>query len=109
MGAACCYTQEYMSGESHAVMHVLGSVCCYAGTERFCFWCCRALVDSGVHKDEVNYVNAHGTSTPVGKPFARQSCLCMLCHMMSTLQKALCACGLGKQKHHTSQDMNTKP
>ena len=27
---------------------------------------CRALIDSGVQADNVNYVNAHGTSTPVG-------------------------------------------
>lgn len=31
-----------------------------------CAPCCRALIDSGVQADNVNYVNAHGTSTPVG-------------------------------------------
>ena len=31
-----------------------------------CLGCCRSLQNSGVTADEVNYVNAHATSTPAG-------------------------------------------
>ena len=32
-----------------------------------CVCVCRGLTDAGVQPEDVNYVNAHGTSTPVGE------------------------------------------
>lgn len=58
---------------SISLQHVMSSLALlrwrryFRGLLHVCFGLCRALVDSGVSAEEVNYVNAHGTSTPVGR------------------------------------------